>query len=162
MQRAVYEAIQAHAEARGDSAHAIRETSKERAEDCACFLPLISPRASRTGIRFLRQRFYFQSLRIIRRTNTNAGTKIIIKSKYFILYLLDVLLEIVYDGGAGIEGPAPFGLYQFSNLRIAAVIRPEMIPARMSAGKPSILLGCAAGFGLRRFFFLFISFTSFP
>lgn len=57
--------------------------------------------------------------------------------------------------------PAPLGLYQFSNLRIAAVIRPEIVPARMLAARPSILLGCAVGFRLRRFLFA-IAFTSFP
>ena len=56
--------------------------------------------------------------------------------------------------------PRTLGLYQSSNLRIAAVIRPDIVPARMSARKLSILLGCAAGFCLRRFFFAIV-FTSF-
>lgn len=56
--------------------------------------------------------------------------------------------------------PRTLGLYQSSNLRIAAVIRPDIVPARMSARKLSILLGCAVGFCLRRFFFAIV-FTSF-
>ena len=45
------------------------------------------------------------------------------------------------------------GPYQSSNLRIAAVIRPEIVPARMSASKSTFLEGRAVGFRLRRFFF---------
>ena len=73
-----------------------------------------------------------------RRTRTNSGTKITANSKYFIAYPLDVFCEIIYIEGAGV-GPRTLGLYQFSNLRIAAVVRPEIMPARRSARKLSIL-----------------------
>ena len=52
-------------------------------------------------------------------------------------------------GGSGLRTP---GLYQSSNFRIAAVIRPEIVPARMSARKSTFLEGRAVGFRLRRFF----------
>ena len=55
--------------------------------------------------------------------------------------------------GCGGLRPRTPGLYQPSNLRIAAVIRPEIVPARMSAVRLSILLGCVVGFFRRRFFF---------
>lgn len=45
------------------------------------------------------------------------------------------------------------GLYQFSNFRIAAVIRPETVPAKIVSAKTCNLLGCAVGLCLRRFFF---------
>ena len=67
--------------------------------------------------------------------------------------------DLFYIWGAGLRPRTP-GLYQSSNLRIAAVIRPEIVPARMSAARLSILLG-AVGFRLRRFFLL-ISTTPFP
>lgn len=48
--------------------------------------------------------------------------------------------------------PQPPGLYQPSHLIMAAVIRPEITPARMLSTRLSILLGAAAGFFRRRFF----------
>lgn len=59
----------------------------------------------------------------------------------------------------GVRGwdPVPLGLYQPSNLRIAAVIRPEIVPARMSLAKVFIQSGCVAGFRLRRFLFAIAS-----
>ena len=63
-------------------------------------------------------------------------------------------------GGLGLRTP---GLYQFSNFWIAKTIRPETVPARMSAANCSILLACAVGFRLRRFFFFAaIGSTPFP
>ena len=64
---------------------------------------------------------------------------------------IDILVGFVYIEGAGVT-PRPSVCYQFSNLRIAAVIRPEIVPARMSARKSTFLEGCAVGFRLRRFF----------
>ena len=58
-------------------------------------------------------------------------------------------------GGWSLRTP---GLYQSSTLRIAAVIRPEIVPARMSA--TNCFLVCAVGFCLRRFFFRFAMFTT--
>lgn len=73
------------------------------------------------------------------------------KIKYFIVCPpVDKIGGLLYIWGAGLRPRTP-GLYQFSNLRIAAVIRPEIVPARMSAARLSILLG-AVGFRLRRFF----------
>ena len=43
--------------------------------------------------------------------------------------------------------------YQFSNFRIAAVIRPEIVPARMFSARVRILSGRAVGFRFRRFLF---------
>ena len=63
---------------------------------------------------------------------------------------IDILVGFVYIEGAGVT-PRPSVCYQFSNLRIAAVIRPETTPARMSASKSDFLAGCAVL--LRRFFF---------
>lgn len=60
-------------------------------------------------------------------------------------------------GGLGLRTP---GLYQPSNLRIAAVIRPETVPARMSAANCFTLSGCAVGFDLRRFFVPLAMFTT--
>ena len=57
-------------------------------------------------------------------------------------------------GGSGLRTP---GLYQSSNLRIAAVIRPDTVPARMSAANCFILSGRAVGFRLRRFFLLILT-----
>lgn len=59
--------------------------------------------------------------------------------------------DLFYIWGAGLRSRTP-GLYQSSNLRIAAVIRPEIVPARMSASKSTFLEGRAVGFRLRRFF----------
>lgn len=53
--------------------------------------------------------------------------------------------------------PRTPGLYQSSNLRIAAVIRPDTVPARMSAANCFILSGRAVGFRLRRFFLLILT-----
>ena len=64
---------------------------------------------------------------------------------------IDILVGFVYIEGAGVT-PRPSVCYQFSNLRIAAVIRPEIVPARMSASKSTFLEGRAVGFRLRRFF----------
>lgn len=57
--------------------------------------------------------------------------------------------------------PRTPGRYQFSNLSIAAVIRPEIVPARMVSAKTCHLLGRAVGFRLRRFL-LPIFITPFP
>ena len=53
--------------------------------------------------------------------------------------------------------PRTPGLYQSSNLRIAAVIRPDTVPARVSAANCFILSGRAVGFRLRRFFLLILT-----
>ena len=58
-------------------------------------------------------------------------------------------------------GLRPPGHYQFGNLRIAAVIRPEIVPARMVSTKTCNLLGRAACLCLRRFLFA-IGITPFP
>ena len=63
---------------------------------------------------------------------------------------IDILVGFVYIEGAGVT-PRPSVCYQFSNLRIAAVIRPEIVPARMSAA--NCFLACAVGLRRRRFFF---------
>lgn len=68
--------------------------------------------------------------------------------------------DLFYIWGAGLRPRTP-GLYLSSNLRIAAVIRPETVPARMSARKSTFLEGRAVGFRLRRFFLL-ISTAPFP
>ena len=102
---------------------------------------------------------YLQIFRMAHRTSRNTGTKITANNRYFIIYPLDVLFQILYIEGAGVR-PRTLGRYQFSNFRIAAVIRPEIVPARMSARRSSILLGCAVGCCLRRFFFATVS-TSF-
>lgn len=82
------------------------------------------------------------------------------EQKIFHIYPLDVSCEIIYIEGAGVR-PRTLWPYQSSNLRIAAVIRPEIVPARMSAAIASIRLGCAAVFRLRRFFCLLIVLTPF-
>ena len=51
----------------------------------------------------------------------------------------------------------PSVCYQFSNLRIAAVIRPEIVPARIVSAKTCNLLGCAVGLCRRRFFLLILT-----
>lgn len=56
--------------------------------------------------------------------------------------------------------PHPLAFYQPSHLMTAAVIRPEIVPARMSAARLVILLGCAVGFRRRRFFFSLPMFTT--
>ena len=81
------------------------------------------------------------------------------EQKIFHIYPLDVSCEIIYIEGAGVR-PRTLWPYQSSNLRIAAVIRPEIVPARMLATRLSIPLGRAAGFRLRRFLFA-IALTSF-
>ena len=78
---------------------------------------------------------------------------------------IDILVGFVYIEGAGVT-PRPSVCYQFSNLRIAAVIRPEIVPARIVSAKTCNLLGCAIllarAVGLcRRRFFLPISTTPF-
>ena len=60
---------------------------------------------------------------------------------------IDILVGFVYIEGAGVT-PRPSVCYQFRNLRIAAVIRPEIVSA-----KTCNLLGCAVGLCRRRFFF---------
>ena len=65
---------------------------------------------------------------------------------------IDILVGFVYIEGAGVT-PRPSVCYQFSNLRIAAVIRPEIVPARIVSAKTCNLLGCAVGLCRRRFFF---------
>lgn len=65
---------------------------------------------------------------------------------------IDILVGFVYIEGAGVP-PRPSVCYQFSNLRIAAVIRPEIVPARIVSAKTCNLLGCAVGLCRRRFFF---------
>lgn len=65
---------------------------------------------------------------------------------------IDILVGFVYIEGAGVT-PRPSVCYQFSNLRIAAVIRPEIVPARIVSAKTCNLLGCAVGLRRRRFFF---------
>ena len=72
---------------------------------------------------------------------------------------IDILVGFVYIEGAGVT-PRPSVCYQFSNLRIAAVIRPEIVPARIVSAKTCNLLGCAVGLCRRRFFLL-ISTTPF-
>ena len=57
---------------------------------------------------------------------------------------IDILVGFVYIEGAGVT-PRPSVCYQFSNLRIAAVIRPEIVPARIVSAKTCNLLGCAVG-----------------
>lgn len=47
---------------------------------------------------------------------------------------IDILVGFVYIEGAGVT-PRPSVCYQFSNLRIAAVIRPEIVPARIVSAK---------------------------
>ena len=64
---------------------------------------------------------------------------------------IDILVGFVYIEGAGVT-PRPSVCYQFSNLRIAAVIRPEIVPARIVSAKTCNLLGCAVGLCRRRFF----------
>lgn len=103
---------------------------------------------------------HFQIFRIAHRTSTNTGTKITTNNKYFIFTPLTFDCESFIVGVQGFEAPHPLGLYQSSNLRIAAVIRPEIVPARMLTAKLSILLGRAVGFRLRRFLFA-IALTSF-
>ena len=72
---------------------------------------------------------------------------------------IDILVDFLYIWGAGLRPRTP-GPYQSSNLRIAAVIRPEIVPARMSAARLSILLGGVVGFFRRRFFFCFATLTT--
>ena len=69
---------------------------------------------------------------------------------------IDILVGFVYIEGAGVT-PRPSVCYQFSNLRIAAVIRPEIVAARMSAANCSILLARAVGLCRRRFFLLILT-----
>ena len=64
---------------------------------------------------------------------------------------IDILVGFVYIEGAGVT-PRPSVCYQFSNLRIAAVIRPGIVPARIVSAKTCNLLGCAVGLCRRRFF----------
>ena len=52
---------------------------------------------------------------------------------------IDILVGFVYIEGAGVT-PRPSVCYQFSNLRIAAVIRPEIVPARIVSAKTCNLL----------------------
>ena len=52
---------------------------------------------------------------------------------------IDILVGFVYIEGAGVT-PRPSVCYQFSNLRIAAVIRPEIAPARIVSAKTCNLL----------------------
>ena len=59
---------------------------------------------------------------------------------------IDILVGFVYIEGAGVT-PRPSVCYQFSNLRIAAVIRPEIVSAKTCS-----LLGCSVGLCRRRFF----------
>ena len=83
-------------------------------------------------------------------TNTAA------KTKYFtVLPPLDNVWIFVYIGGAGI--PRTPACYQSSNLQIAAVIRPEIAPAKMLSATTCHLLGCAVGFCRRRFFLLIVT-----
>lgn len=72
---------------------------------------------------------------------------------------IDILVDFLYIWGAGLRPRTP-GPYQSSNLRIAAVIRPEIVPARMSAARLAIPLGRVVGFFRRRFFFCFAMFTT--
>ena len=72
---------------------------------------------------------------------------------------IDNSVDFVYIEGAGVA-PRPSVCYQLSNLRIAAVIRPEIVPAKMVSAKTCHLLACAVGFSLRRFFFCFAMFTT--
>ena len=82
------------------------------------------------------------------------------KQQIFHISPLTFDCESFIVGVRGFEAPHPLGLYQSSNLRIAAVIRPEIVPARMLATRLSIPLGRAVGFRLRRFLFA-IALTSF-
>ena len=69
---------------------------------------------------------------------------------------IDILVGFVSIEGAGVA-PRPSVCYQFSNLRIAAVIRPEIVPARIVSAKTCNLLGCAVGLCRRRFFLLILT-----
>ena len=64
---------------------------------------------------------------------------------------IDILAGFVYIEGAGVA-PRPSVCYQPIHLRIAAVIRPEIVPARIVSAKTCNLLGCAVGLCRRRFF----------
>ena len=81
---------------------------------------------------------YFRTLQMTHRTSRNTGTKIITNSKYFIISPLTFLLKALIVGMRGLT-PAPLGPYQPVKLRIAAVIRPEIMPARMLSARLSIL-----------------------
>lgn len=69
---------------------------------------------------------------------------------------IDILAGFVYIEGAGVAPPRPSVCYQPIHLRIAAVIRPEIVPARIVSAKTCNLLGCAVGLCRRRFFLLIL------
>lgn len=64
---------------------------------------------------------------------------------------LDKDIAFRYIEGTEVAASVPSGCYQSSNFRIAAVIRPEIVPARMLSTRLTTLPGCAVGFRLRRF-----------